>query len=486
MIISHNHTLWKQKQRTFGRDQYNGALYYSKEICEKIIPEIKTDRNWITVNVKGIGCDHAIVFVHSNLRPDHYDWLKKYKDLVLVCGVPETCDKVAHLGRTIYLPLSIDVEYVKQFAAPEDQREGVAFVGRDSKAKYPGVELPDGIDYLSNLKRDILLQRMAKYKSVYAVGRVALEAKALGLEVLPYDPRYPDPDVWEVFDTKDAVRMLQRELDKVDKTQMIANHEHPAYKAARAKIGKSKWNGAYYYSKEICERIIPNVDTDRHWITLNIKEPSVARDHSIVFVHNHRNCPECYEWLTGCDDLVFVCSEEADIPKLEKLGRDHGKTWHGVHVPLSVDVDYVKQFRRTKTKDVAFCGRVQRQEGQTFPKGTDFICNVPREQLLAKMAEYRRVYATDRCAIEALILGCEILPFDPKHPDPTVWEIRDNEDAVVILQGHLDNIDKNNVTCVPSMKLTRAELVAAAEDRGVQINSRMTKAQIIDAIEAAI
>lgn len=486
MIISHRHSIWLQKQRTFGKDQHNGALYYSKEICEKFIPNIITDRSWITVNVKGIGCDHAIVFVHSNLRPDHYDWLKKYKDLVLVCSVPETCEKVAHLGRTIYLPLSIDVDYVKRFAVPEDEREGVAFVGREAKAKYAGVELPDGIDYLSGMKRDILLQKMARYKAVYAVGRVALEAKALGLEVLPYDPRYPDPNVWQVLDTKGAVKMLQKELDEIDRKQMIYNHEHPAYKAARAKIGVSKWNGAYYYSKEICERIIPNVETDRSWITLNIKDPSAACDHAIVFVHNHRNCPECYEWLTRYDDLVFICSETADIPKLEKMGKDHGKNWRGVFVPLSVDVEYVKQFRRTKTKDVAFCGRKQRQEGQTFPKGTDFICNVPREQLLEKMAEYRKVYATDRCAIEALILGCEILPFDPKHPDPSVWEIRDSKDAVVIIQGHLDNIDGNNIACVPSTKLTKAELIAVAKDRGVQISSRMTKSEIIDAIEAVI
>ena len=38
---------------------------------------------------------------------------------------------------------------------------------------------------------------------------------------------------------------------------MIINHERPEYIKARAKIGKGKWNGAYYYSIEICERIIP-------------------------------------------------------------------------------------------------------------------------------------------------------------------------------------------------------------------------------------
>ena len=441
MIINHKHPRWVRKQQTFGRNRHNGALYYSREICEKIIPNIRTDRNWITVNVKGLGCDHAIVFVHSNLRPDHYDWLKRYDDLILVCGVPETCEKVAHLGKTIYLPLSIDVNYVQQFMVPEDQREGIAYAGRAPKADYAGVELPDGIDYLCDLRRDVFLKRMARYKAVYAVGRVALEAKALGLEVLPYDPRYPDPDVWEVVDTKDAIKILQDKLDEIDGRPAAFTHEHPTYKKARAKIGKSKWNGAYYYSKEICERIIPNVKTDRTWITVNLKDPMAACDHAIVIVHNHRNCPNCYKWLTRYDDLVFVCSEQPDIPKLEKMGRDHGKKWQGITLPLSVDVEYVKQFRREKTKDVAFCGRVQRQEGQKFPEGTDFICNVPRTKLLEKMAEYRKVYATDRCAIEALILGCEILPFDPKHPDPEKWEILDNLEAAQILQMKLDLID---------------------------------------------
>lgn len=441
MIIDHTNKAWMRTQRSFGRNRYNGALYYSQEICEKFIPNIKTNRNWITVNVKGVGCNHAIVFVHSNLRPDHYDWLQKFDDLVLVCSVPETCEKVAHLGKTIYLPLSIDVEYVKQFIVSEEKRSGVAFVGRSSKTKYEGVKLPYGIDYIVNVKREELLQRMAKCEAVYAVGRVALEAKALGVKVLPYDPRFPDPDVWEVLDTQDAVQMLQEKLDEIDGKQMIFNHEHPIYIKARQRVGRSRWNGAFYYSIEICDRIIPKVKTDRSWITLNFKDPRAACSHAIVFVHNHRNCPECYEWLTVYDDLIFVCSEEADIPKLENLGKEHGKNWKGILLPLSVDVEYVKKFRKPKTKDVAFCGRKQRQEGQTFPVGTDFICNVPREELLSKMAEYRKIYATDRCAIEGLILGCEILPFDPKHPNPEYWKVLDNEEAAEMLQKELNKID---------------------------------------------
>ena len=223
---------------------------------------------------------------------------------------------------------------------------------------------------------------------------------------------------------------------------MIFDHTHPIYKRARARTGLYKWNGAYYYSIEICERIIPNVVTDRSWITVNIRNPKCGCDHSIVFVHNHRLCPDVYKWLTPFDDIVFVCSEHRDIPKLEQMGRDHGKRWKGIILPLSVNVEEVRQYIRPKTRDVAFVGRTQRQEGQTFPQGTDFICDMPRERLLSKMATYRKIFATDRCAIEGLILGCEILPFDLKHPNPSKWKVLDNVDAAKILQKKLDRIDK--------------------------------------------
>ena len=39
-------------------------------------------------------------------------------------------------------------------------------------------------------------------------------------EVLPYDPRYPDPSVWRVVDTMDAVKMLQEKLNAIDKVKL--------------------------------------------------------------------------------------------------------------------------------------------------------------------------------------------------------------------------------------------------------------------------
>lgn len=212
MIIDHNSTIYKQNLRISGKNRYNGAFYYSQEIVKRIIPNVRTDRSWITVNVQGLGCDHAIVFVHNNLRPENYEHLKPYRDLILVCGIPETVPKVQHLGTAIYLPLSVDVEAVKLFRSEKTMK--TAFAGRP--AKKTGAQLPAGIDYIEGLPRIQFLQRMARYENIYAVGRTAIEAKILGCNILPYDPRFPDPERWEIMDNLEAAYLLQKKLDIID------------------------------------------------------------------------------------------------------------------------------------------------------------------------------------------------------------------------------------------------------------------------------
>ena len=214
MIIDHDcpeyREIWKNSA-----NKRNGAFYYSKEIVKNIIPRIKTDRNWITVNIPGTGCDHAIVFIHNNLNPEErYDWLKQYHDLVLVCGIEETMPRVAHIGTPIYLPLSVDVADISQYKTTKTRE--AAFVGRPIKKYYDGVKLPPNLDYLEDLPRNTLLAEMAKYKRIYAVGRCAIEAKVLGCEVRPYDPRFPDPDRWQVLDNAEAAEILQKKLNKID------------------------------------------------------------------------------------------------------------------------------------------------------------------------------------------------------------------------------------------------------------------------------
>ena len=212
MIINHDHYRYRRKWNRIGKNRFNGAFYYSKEICKYIIPYVKTDRNWITINIQGCGCDRAIVFIHNNLHPEHYDWLKQYDDLVLVCGIPETVPKVAHLGHAVYLPLSVNVDYVESFRVKHKTKD-TAFVGRSGKKTE---NLPPGIDYLVDMPRTRLLKELAQYEKVYAVGRCAVEAKILGCEILPYDDRFPDTERWQVVDNREAAAMLQRMLDEID------------------------------------------------------------------------------------------------------------------------------------------------------------------------------------------------------------------------------------------------------------------------------
>lgn len=206
MIISHDS---EKYEKANSQSQWNGAYYYSKEIVENIIPRVKTDRNWVTINCSD-AADHSIVFIHNNLHPEHYDFLKNYHDLILVVGVPETASKVAHLGKTIYLPLSVDILNVAQYKCEKDK--DLCFVGRPTK--FDGTCATG--DCISGVPREQLLTRLAHYKRAYAVGRCAIEAKILGCEILPYDPRFPDPSVWKILDNKDAAKILQKELDKID------------------------------------------------------------------------------------------------------------------------------------------------------------------------------------------------------------------------------------------------------------------------------
>ena len=211
-IVDHSHPLYQLMQSGSGDDRWNGAYYYSREIVKNIIPLVHTDRNWMTVNVRGAGYDHSIVFIHNNLHPEIYAWLKDYHDLILVCGIPETCVRVAHLGTAVCLPLSVDTEYVRSFT--REKTKDTAFVGR--RFKREGIKFPDGTDFIEGLPRDELLEKMSSYRRIYAVGRTAVEAKVLDCEILPYDSRFPDPGLWKPIDNRDAAARLQYILDSID------------------------------------------------------------------------------------------------------------------------------------------------------------------------------------------------------------------------------------------------------------------------------
>lgn len=208
MIVSHTSPFYTNMKP-------NGALIYSINICKYIIPRIKTDRNWVTINTKQC-LDHSIVFIHSNVNLEQlYGFLREYKDLILVCSQKTTMYAMRRFGHAIYLPLSIDVPYVEKFQRSKSR--GTCYAGRANKMFSESLRHKEDVDYLCDMTHDGLLEAMSHYKRVYAVGLTALEAKALGCKILPYDPRFPDPDVWVVRDCRDMWKELQDKIDRIDK-----------------------------------------------------------------------------------------------------------------------------------------------------------------------------------------------------------------------------------------------------------------------------
>ena len=216
MIIDHKHPTYAKARRRLGRHKYNGAYYYSCEIVDNIIPNVITDRNWMTVVAGDEMVDHSIIFVHDNLNTENtYGRYAKLKDAIFVVGLPCMVDRVSKLGRTVYLPLNVDTKYVHKFKQPKTKK--LASIGRKAATRIErGYSIDPSADLINLLPRPDLLEAMAKYEQVYAIGRTAIEAKVLGCEVLPFHPDFPDPELWKVVDNIEAARTLQDLLDEID------------------------------------------------------------------------------------------------------------------------------------------------------------------------------------------------------------------------------------------------------------------------------
>lgn len=229
-MITHEHRGYIKLRRKTGKGKFNGCYYYSQEIVNNIIPRVHTWRDWNTVGKDLDGmCDHMIVFLHDNSTPWNYEWLHKYDDLVLVCSSKYTMDSVKWSGHAILLPMSIDTEYVKQFRT--EKTKETCFVGNAwVRDNIRGVDesaprscfIPGKVDYLSGLKREKLLKKMAQYRKCYAIDRCAQEAKVLGCELLRLDTRYSVDNVGVVLDNRDAAKILQEQLNNIDKEVIMS------------------------------------------------------------------------------------------------------------------------------------------------------------------------------------------------------------------------------------------------------------------------
>lgn len=218
------------------------------------------------------------------------------------------------------------------------------------------------------------------------------------------------------------------------------NPDYKAYCKIFFPSGEGIHNGAYYYSKEIVENIIPLVKTDRPWDTLGMR-CARSMDCAIVFIHHNLRHDEVYGWLKRYNDLVYVCSSEASYEWAKQQSNGHA-----IFLPLSIDTKYVKQFKTKKTKQACYAGNRWAFKTEDIdkyvPKDTDFIKpNTPRDELLAWMAEYKECYAIGRTALEALALGCKLKVCDSRYPDVKYWKLLDNKKAAKMLQKELDRID---------------------------------------------
>lgn len=212
MIFSHLNQEWIDTHVGIN----NGAYWYSKELVENIIPKIKTNRSWVTVNVDNQCVDNAIVFIHNNQNPERYYWLSDYKNLILVCSQVKTLKHMIEMfpkAHVILLPLSVDVHYVKQFK-PKRKSKKIAYYGREVKCPKEILE-DDNIDKIFGEDREKCLKAVGKYKTVYAIGRCAIEAKCLGCKVIPHRGEYENTD-FEIIDNKEIIPELQRLLDEID------------------------------------------------------------------------------------------------------------------------------------------------------------------------------------------------------------------------------------------------------------------------------
>lgn len=220
--------------------------------------------------------------------------------------------------------------------------------------------------------------------------------------------------------------------------KIICDHTSDYYQGRQRHLTKGdRHNGAYYYSKEIVENIIPLVETNRPWLTIN-NFGNKCQNGTIVFIHNNKEIEASYSWLYRYRNLIGVCGVEKTAEILQKW-MPHS---HFITLPLSVNVEEVLKHKHKKTKEEAFVGRKIKMTYGELPENCDIIAGLPRDELLDEMSRYKRVYAVGRCAIEAKVLGCKILPYDPRFPDPSIWKVVDNKEAADILQHKIDEIDR--------------------------------------------
>lgn len=199
---------------------HNGAHYYAKEIEDLILPNIQSNAFVVTAggSIQPRKVPDGCVFVcHHNVMPVEVYGEFFDRGILWVCSKPSTVDKLRAAGeKVVYIPLSIDTQYVEKFKA--EKTRDIAFVGNFWNFKKNYIDsLPLNVHHVGGLPREDLLREMAKYKTVIAEGRCNMEAQVLGCEVELPDYNRPSIDVIprEVLDSRDAIPLWRAVLSQI-------------------------------------------------------------------------------------------------------------------------------------------------------------------------------------------------------------------------------------------------------------------------------
>lgn len=228
---------------------------------------------------------------------------------------------------------------------------------------------------------------------------------------------------------------------------IVYGTQSPKFTQWRDKQTYGKENGAYYYSKEIEENILPELKLDMLFVTAGaaLYTPRELPDGTIVICHDNRSTKQSYGKLFG-KGVIWVCSKHSTVDTLEGYGE------RAVYVPLSIDTEYVKQFKRKKTKDIAYVGNAwafKHEYLNSLPIDIEQLSGMARIKLLKEMAKYKRVIAEGRCLMEAQVLGAKTeVPKYDGHESVYV-EALDNREAVKYWREALDPIaEEQSQSCI--------------------------------------
>lgn len=205
----------------------------------------------------------------------------------------------------------------------------------------------------------------------------------------------------------------------------------PPYRAWRNRGIANIHNGAHYYGKEIEDFILPQIKADVFVVTAGgTLQPKKVPDNAVFVCHHNLKPQQVYKQFFE-RGILWVCSKPSTVEKLEAVGEK------AVYIPLSIDTQYVEQFKTEKTRDIAFVGNFWKFKFrylESLPLNVHQIGVLPRKRLLQEMAKYRRIIAEGRCNMEAQVLGCEV-----ELPDYESLNLSVNLDAIP--RKVLDNRD---------------------------------------------